>query len=278
MASHLDRGQHRHQLASQADRLIRPAGSARCPHCQWLAQIDHAEWNHIARGETELQSVDRHFNELLQELRVAQTGVQILFAFLLGLAFTPRFPDLTGGQQGIYLVTLVLSAVSAALLIAPVGYHRTVFRQRLRPQLVTTGHRYAIAGLVLLLLAWLAQCSWRRASFSVPGPRSSPQRWLGCSPPSGSSFPWSTGSGTSIDQPSRTPTRHSRTETARLAGLSSGPPAGWRPRPDRDGTPMLTSLLADLPRHPGMSRYGAGRSFSIRQAHVHGRAWEGNSQ
>jgi hypothetical protein len=153
MASHLDRGQHRHQLARQADRLARPAGSARCPHCQWLAQIDHAEWNHIVRGETELQSVDRHFNELLQELRVAQTGVQILFAFLLGLAFTPRFPDLTGGQQGIYLVTLVLSAVSAALLIAPVGYHRTVFRQRLRPQLVKTGHRYAIAGLVGLLLA-----------------------------------------------------------------------------------------------------------------------------
>ena len=107
----------------------------------------------MMREETELQSVDRHFNELLQELRVAQTGVQILFAFLLGLAFTPRFPDLTGGQQAIYLVTLVLSAVSAALLIGPVGYHRTVFRQRLRPQLVTTGHRYAVAGLVLLLLA-----------------------------------------------------------------------------------------------------------------------------
>jgi hypothetical protein len=110
-------------------------------------------WNHRMRGETELQSVDRHFNELLQELRVAQTGVQILFAFLLGLAFTPRFPDLTDAQQGVYLVTLVLSAVSAALLIGPVGYHRTVFRQRLRPQLVTTGHRYAVAGLVLLLLA-----------------------------------------------------------------------------------------------------------------------------
>jgi hypothetical protein len=118
-----------------------------------LAETDHAEWNHAVRGETELQSVDRQFNELLQELRVAQTGVQILFAFLLGLAFTPRFPDLTAGQQGIYLVTLVLSAISAALLIAPVGYHRTVFRHRLRPQLVRTAHRYAVAGLVLLLLA-----------------------------------------------------------------------------------------------------------------------------
>ena len=116
-------------------------------------EIDHAEWNQIVRGETELQTGDRHFNELLQEVRIAQTGVQILFAFLLGLAFTPRFPDLTGSQRSIYLATLALSATSAALLIAPVGYHRTVFRQRLRRQLVTTGHRYAMAGLVLLLLS-----------------------------------------------------------------------------------------------------------------------------
>ena len=58
-------------------------------------QFDHAEWNHAVRGESELQAVDRRFSELLQELRVAQTGVQILFAFLLGLAFTPRFPSLT---------------------------------------------------------------------------------------------------------------------------------------------------------------------------------------
>ena len=153
MGSRSDRAQHRHRLPSQRGLLSSPPASARCPQCQWLAHIDHSEWNHVMRGETELQSVDRHFNELLQELRVAQTGVQILFAFLLGLAFTPRFPDLTSGQHGIYLVTLVLSAVSAALLIAPVGYHRTVFRQRLRPQLVRTGHRYAVAGLVLLLLA-----------------------------------------------------------------------------------------------------------------------------
>jgi len=131
--------------------------------------MDNAEWNHAVRGETELQSVDRHFNELLQELRVAQTGVQILFAFLLGLAFTPRFPDLTVGQQGVYLVTLVLSAVSAALLIGPVGYHRTVFRQRLRSQLVSTAHRYAIAGLVLLLLALVGAVELA-ASF-ILGPR-----------------------------------------------------------------------------------------------------------
>jgi hypothetical protein len=153
MGSEPDRVPHRHGLPRQLGLVRRSSSSDHCPQCQWLAQIDHAEWNQIVRGETELQADDRHFNELLQELRVAQTGVQILFAFLLGLAFTPRFPDLTRGQQGVYLVTLVLSAVSAALLIAPVGYHRTVFRQRLRPQLVKTGHRYAIAGLILLLLA-----------------------------------------------------------------------------------------------------------------------------
>jgi hypothetical protein len=150
MASHPDLAEHHHDLPANPGT---PEASARCPRCQRLARDDQAEWNQIVRGETEVQTVDRHFNELLQELRVAQTGVQILFAFLLGLAFTPRFPELTTTQQGIYLVTLVLSAISAALLIAPVGYHRTVFRQRLRPQLVTTGHRYAIAGLVLLLLA-----------------------------------------------------------------------------------------------------------------------------
>jgi hypothetical protein len=153
MGSQPDGARHHHRLPAHPGLLSSPPASAGCPQCEWLAQIDHAEWNHIARGETELQSDDRHFTELLQELRVAQTGVQILFAFLLGLAFTTRFPDLGPGQQAVYLTTLVLSAVSAALLIAPVGYHRIVFRQRLRPQLVTTGHRYAVVGLVLLLLA-----------------------------------------------------------------------------------------------------------------------------
>ena len=117
------------------------------------AQLDHAEWNLHLRGESEVQRVDRNFLELLQELRVAQTGVQILFAFLLGLAFTPRFAGLSEWQHGIYLGTLVCSALSAALLIAPVGYHRMVFRRRLKYRLVETGHRYAVAGLVLLLLA-----------------------------------------------------------------------------------------------------------------------------
>ncbi|HEY6748187.1 MAG TPA: DUF6328 family protein [Mycobacteriales bacterium] len=124
-----------------------------CPECAQEQWPDQAEWNLRMRGENDLQRTDRNFLELLQELRVAQTGVQILFAFLLGLAFTPRFATLGRPQQAVYLVTLVVSAISAALLIAPVSYHRTVFRRRLKAQLVETGHRYAIAGLVLLLVA-----------------------------------------------------------------------------------------------------------------------------
>ena len=116
-------------------------------------RLDNTEWNLELRGENELQSVDRNFLELLQELRVAQTGVQILFAFLLGLAFTPRFAGLTTWQYAVYLGTLVCSALAAALLIAPVVYHRMVFRRRLKYRLVETGHRYAVAGLVLLLLS-----------------------------------------------------------------------------------------------------------------------------
>ena len=82
------------------------------------AVLDHAAWNHRIRGENDVQRVDRNFLELLQELRVAQTGVQILFAFLLGLAFTPRFPTLSDWQHGVYLATLLCSAAAAGLLIA----------------------------------------------------------------------------------------------------------------------------------------------------------------
>jgi hypothetical protein len=116
-------------------------------------RLDNAEWNLELRGESEVQRVDRNFIELLQELRVAQTGVQILFGFLLALPFTPRFAGLATWQHGVYLGTLVCSALAAALLIAPVGYHRMVFRRRLKHQLVETGHRNAVAGLALLLLA-----------------------------------------------------------------------------------------------------------------------------
>src|SRR2546423_6592469 len=107
------------------------------------------------RSEAPLERWDRNFSELLQELRVAQTGVQVLFAFLLTLPFTNRFERITGVQRGTYVVTLVAAAAATALLIAPVSYHRLVFRQGRKPQLVRTGSELATPGLGRLLVAML---------------------------------------------------------------------------------------------------------------------------
>jgi Family of unknown function (DUF6328) len=99
-----------------------------------------------------MQRADRNFGELLQELRVTQTGVQILFAFLLGMAFTPRFPALTPAERGIYVVTLVASAITTALLIAPVAAHRLQFQSGRKVELVRLVHRCLLAGLTALLV------------------------------------------------------------------------------------------------------------------------------
>ncbi|MGN6171349.1 MAG: DUF6328 family protein [Streptosporangiaceae bacterium] len=124
--------------------------------CQRCASRDHDEWNAGARGETPLQRVDRAYGEILQEIRVAQTGVQILFAFLLTLAFTSRFASVTQFQRGIYVLTLMLCAAAAALLIAPASFHRVVYRRRLKHHLVRIASRLALSGLVLLLLALIS--------------------------------------------------------------------------------------------------------------------------
>jgi uncharacterized protein DUF6328 len=109
------------------------------------------EWNQRARDESDQERLDRNFSELLQELRVAQAGVQILFAFLLSLAFTNRFHDTTDAQRAIYLVALVTAALAAALFIAPVAWHRWLFRMRRKHELVDAGNRFALAGLTSLL-------------------------------------------------------------------------------------------------------------------------------
>jgi O-antigen/teichoic acid export membrane protein len=105
------------------------------------------------RDETGLERWDRNFIELLQELRVAQTGVQILFAFLLTLPFTNRFGDVSDLDKVVYVITLIASAVATALLIAPVSDHRQVFRQGHKPELVRTASMLAQGGLAALLLA-----------------------------------------------------------------------------------------------------------------------------
>ena len=113
-------------------------------------------WNKAERGETPMQSQDRHYAELLQELRVVQTGIQILMAFLLTVAFSQRFTELDHSMRILYVVTLVLGAGAISLLMAPVAFHRVVFEQRLRRQLIAASNVFALGGLVLLMLTLAA--------------------------------------------------------------------------------------------------------------------------
>jgi hypothetical protein len=102
-------------------------------------------------GEGPLQRADRNMLELLQELRVAQTGVQILFAFLLSLSFTDRFAEIDAMQRSTYVVTLLLSVITAGLLVAPAAVHRVTFRRGVKAETVQMGHR--------LFTVWLATLS-----------------------------------------------------------------------------------------------------------------------
>jgi hypothetical protein len=97
--------------------------------------------------ETEAERNDRNLAELLQELRVAGLGVQMIFGFLLALPFTNRFSALGPGQRGLYVVTLLLAAVATALLVGPVAYHRLVFRRHLKRHLIGAANVMAILGL-----------------------------------------------------------------------------------------------------------------------------------
>ncbi len=105
------------------------------------------------RHETRDQRDDRNIIELLQELRVAGLGVQVLFGFLLALPFSSRFGQLSGTQRGLYVAVLVLAAVATALLLGPVAYHRLVFRLRQKEQLIRTSNVLAILGLIAVAMA-----------------------------------------------------------------------------------------------------------------------------
>lgn len=104
-------------------------------------------------NESEHERVNRNWNELLQELRVTQTGVQILTAFLLTVPFQQRFVQLTELQRHVYLVTVGFAALATGLIIAPVALHRLVFRRRQKSWLVKTAHKLAHLGLICLALA-----------------------------------------------------------------------------------------------------------------------------
>ncbi len=92
------------------------------------------------RRETGAERADRNWSEVLQELRVLQTGTQILTGFLLALAFQPAFSELSAGQRTLYLVLIVLAALSSIVALAPVALHRVLFRHRAKPQVVAYGH------------------------------------------------------------------------------------------------------------------------------------------
>jgi hypothetical protein len=111
---------------------------------------DDAAWNRRVRHETETQRLDRNWSNLLQELRVVQTGVQLLTGFLLTLPFQQRFDELSAAQEAVYLVTVALSVTATMMLVAPVGIHRLLFRQHALPALVATGQRLAVGGIAVL--------------------------------------------------------------------------------------------------------------------------------
>lgn len=105
------------------------------------------------REETEEERLDRNVGELLQELRIALPGVQVLFAFLLAVPFQGNFSQTTDFQRDTYFVTLTLTTISTALLMAPTAFHRITFRRQRKEDLVTIGNRMALIGLGALALA-----------------------------------------------------------------------------------------------------------------------------
>lgn len=104
------------------------------------------------RGEGRLRRADRNMLELLQELRVAQIGVQILFAFLLSLSFTERFSRIDEVQRWIYVVTLLLSVLTTGLLVGPAAAHRITFSRGVKAETVALGQRLFLGGLGTLAL------------------------------------------------------------------------------------------------------------------------------
>jgi hypothetical protein len=103
--------------------------------------------------ETPNQRLARNINELLGELRVAQAGVQILFGFLLSVVFTTPFREASGFEKVMHLVAVVLAALATALLAAPAAWHRILFREGRRDDILRVGNRTVLAGLICLAAA-----------------------------------------------------------------------------------------------------------------------------
>jgi hypothetical protein len=103
--------------------------------------------------ESDQRRLARNVNELLQELRVAQAGVQILFGFLLSIAFTEKYASVSGYIRVTHLITVLCAAMAVACLTAPAAWHRVLFRKGRREDVVRSGNTFALIGLAFLALA-----------------------------------------------------------------------------------------------------------------------------
>ncbi|MEU3749856.1 MULTISPECIES: DUF6328 family protein [Streptomyces] len=112
---------------------------------------DASKDRHDGRSETEMERADRRWQEVIQEIRVVQTGVQILLGFLLTVVFTPHFQGLEQTDKTIYIVTVVLGSLATGALIGPVALHRIVAGRQIKPRAVIWAARLTFTGIVLLL-------------------------------------------------------------------------------------------------------------------------------
>ncbi|MFC9699636.1 DUF6328 family protein [Streptomyces sp. NPDC056943] len=115
------------------------------------AGADRRKGRDDGRSETETERADRRWLEVIQEIRVAQTGVQILLGFLLTVVFTEHFQGLERTDKTIYIVTVVLASLATGALIGPVAFHRIVAGRQIKPRAVVWAARLTMTGLVLLL-------------------------------------------------------------------------------------------------------------------------------
>jgi cation transport ATPase len=105
------------------------------------------------RSEEEQERLNRQMTELLNELRVAMPGVQVLFGFLLAVPFQQRFASVNAFQRDVYFVTLLAAATATAFLIAPSAYHRIAFQTHDKPRIIRVGTVQFICGLTALAVA-----------------------------------------------------------------------------------------------------------------------------
>ena len=115
--------------------------------------VPTADERRAAEPEAGAERINRNLSDLLQELRVAGLGVQVLFGFLLSLPFTVRFARLDGGERDLYRASLLCAALAVALLISPVAYHRWTFRRRAKDKMLRLANMQALAGLLMEALA-----------------------------------------------------------------------------------------------------------------------------